>query len=367
MHELVIGGRRIADDTHAYVIAEIGHNHQGSLAKAEELLHAAARAGAHAAKLQKRDNKTLFTRAMYGQPYGGRNSFGATYGEHREALEFGRSEYVHLAQLAAELGIDFFATAFDLPSVDFLVELDVPAIKIASADLTNIPLLEHAAETGKALIVSTGGASMTDVRRACDTILPINPNLALLQCTAVYPAAPSDLNLSVIARYRAEYSNVVIGFSGHDLGPELSWIACALGARMIEKHFTLDRTSAGSDHHFSLDPGQLAELCAGLVRTREALGSPDKRCSDNEASAVRKMGKKLVAARWLPAGHTLTSSDIACKSPGDGLPPYRLNEILGRRLAVPLDTDDDVTLDVLTDEAANELAALVLGTGSRAA
>src|SRR6266581_7875686 len=156
MRQMTIGTRRIGDDTGAYVIAEIGHNHEGSLAKAEELLRRAAAAGADAAKLQKRDNKTLFTKAMYDQPYEGRNSYGPTYGTHREALEFGRREYLRLAGLAAELGIDFFSTAFDLPSVDFLMELDLPAIKIASADVTNTPLLRYAASTGRALIVSTG-------------------------------------------------------------------------------------------------------------------------------------------------------------------------------------------------------------------
>jgi N-acetylneuraminate synthase/sialic acid synthase len=347
MHELNIAGRRVADDTDAYVIAEIGHNHQGSLEKAEQLFREAAAAGAHAAKLQKRDNKTLFTRSMYSQAYEGRNSFGATYGEHRQALEFGRSEYVHLAQLADELDLDMLSTAFDVPSVDFLVGLDLPAIKIASADVTNTPLLKYAAETGKTLIVSTGGAAMDDVRRACDTVLPINPNLALLQCTAVYPAAPADLNLAVIPSYRAEYPEVVIGFSGHDLGPELSWIAYALGARVIEKHFTLDRASTGSDHHFSLDPEQLADLCAGLERTRDAIGSQAKRCSSTEASAVLKMGKKLVAARDLPAGHVLGERDIACKSPGDGMKPYRLSEVLGRRLLVGLEMDGDIRPEVL--------------------
>jgi sialic acid synthase len=364
MREMEIAGRRIADDTAAYVIAEIGHNHEGSLAKAEQLLRAAAASGADAAKLQKRDNKTLFTLAMYTQPYPGRNSFGATYGEHREALEFGRDEYRHLAALAAELGIAFFSTAFDIPSVDFVLDLDLPAIKIASADVTNTPLLRYAAGTGRPLVVSTGGATMDEVRRACDTVLPINPNLALLQCTAVYPAGPADLNLAVIGTFRAEYPDVVVGFSGHDLGPELSWIAYAVGARVIEKHFTLDQTRPGSDHHFSLDPDQLTQLTAGLERTRSALGSPAKRRSASEAAAVRKMGKKLVAARDLPAEHVLGERDIAIKSPGDGMKPYRLPEVLGRRLLVPLDADADVSPEVLADAAEGwEPDAAVAGVG----
>jgi len=352
VRELRIGERRIADDTEAYVIAEIGHNHEGSLERAEELFRQAAAAGAHAAKLQKRDNRSLFTKAMFDEPYPGRNSYGATYGLHREALEFGLAEYRHLAAVAADLGLDFISTAFDQPSVDFLVELGLPAIKIASADVTNTPLLAYAAKTGRPLVISTGGATMDEVSRACDTVLSITADVALLQCTAIYPAAPADLNLSVIGTYRAAYPDTVIGFSGHDLGPELSWVAHALGARVIEKHFTLDHSRPGSDHHFSLDGAQLAELTAGLRRTHEALGDPVKQRSDSEARAVRKMGKKLVAARDLPAGHTVTEQDVAFKSPGDGMKPYRLDEVLGRVLRERMAEDTGFRPDLLTESRA---------------
>lgn len=346
--DLEIADKIISDGTDAYVIAEIGHNHEGDLGKAEELVRKAAAAGASAAKLQKRDNHSLYTRAMFNEPYTGRNSYGPTYGLHREALEFGRSEYIYLLQLAVELGVDFISTAFDFPSVDFLTEIGVPAIKLASADLTNTPLLSCAAKSGKPLIISTGGANMDDVRRAVDTVLPINENLALLQCTAVYPASPADLNLSVISRYRKEFPSVVAGFSGHDSALNASWIAYALGARVIEKHVTLDRTRPGSDHHFSLEPSHLTELVAGLRSTRESIGSPDKRALPEESAAMRKMGKKLVAARDLPAGHHLTDADIAIKSPGgDGMQPYLLPDVIGRSLKAPLETDAALASELL--------------------
>ncbi|MFD8497342.1 N-acetylneuraminate synthase family protein [Amycolatopsis sp. NPDC059657] len=349
MRELQVADFTISDETDAYVIAEIGHNHEGDLGKAIELVRRAAAAGANAAKLQKRDNRSLYTREMYDQPYTGRNSYGATYGLHREALEFGRTEYVELQQLSAELSIDFISTAFDFPSVDFLADVGVPAIKLASADLTNTPLLAYAAKTSKPLIVSTGGAEMDDVRRAVETILPINPNLALLQCTAVYPASAADLNLSVITTYRREFPEVVVGFSGHDDTPEASYTAFALGARVVEKHFTLDRARPGSDHHFSLEPSHLTELVEGLRRTRESLGSNVKRQLPGEAGALRKMGKKLVAAFDLPAGHQLTERDIAIKSPGgDGMKPYLLTEILGRTLTTPLAADAEFSMGQLS-------------------
>lgn len=345
--ELTIKDRTISDDSDAYVIAEIGHNHAGRLDRAEELFRAAAEAGVDAVKLQKRDNRALFTEAMFDEPYTGRNSYGPTYGAHREALELGREEYVRLVRLAAELRVDFMSTAFDYSSVDFLMDVGVEVLKVASGDLTNTPLLAYAAKTGLPLVVSTGGADLDDVRRACDTILPLNPQLALLQCTAVYPAQPDQLNLSVIGTFREEFPTVVAGFSGHDLGPELSWAACALGARVIEKHFTLDREAIGTDHRFSLEPADMKELVTGLRRVRAALGSPVKRPLEAEAGALRKMGKKLVAAYDLPAGHRLSEADIAIKSPGDGIRPYALYDIVGKVLAAPLAKDADLTTDIL--------------------
>lgn len=349
MRALTVNDRTISDDTDAYVIAEIGHNHEGDLGKAEELVRQAAAAGASAVKLQKRDNRLLYTKAMFDSPYPGRNSFGPTYGAHREFLEFGTHEYTHLQQLSAELGVDFFATAFDFASVDFLAELGVPAIKIASGDIRNTPLLAYAAKVGKPLVVSTGGADMESVRRACGTILPINPELALLQCTAMYPAEPEELNLAVLATYRAEFPDTVVGFSGHDLGPQAAWTAYALGARVVEKHVTLDRTRPGSDHKFSMEQADIAELVDGLRRVRRSLGSRDKEVLDGERPAMSKMGKKLVAHRDLPAGHRLTLEDVAIKSPGDGLTPDRLADVVGRRLGRSLATDADITLDDLVD------------------
>ncbi|MCK6585155.1 MAG: N-acetylneuraminate synthase family protein, partial [Anaerolineales bacterium] len=196
---LNINGFEISDDSDCFVIAEIGNNHQGELEKAKALFKAAKECGVDAVKLQKRDNKSLLTKAAYEKPYDNENSFGATYGEHREALEFGKAEYIELQKYAEELGLVMFATAFDMNSADFLAELDMPLYKIASGDLKNTPLLKHVAKIGKPMIISTGGGTMEDVQRAYDTIMPINKQLAILQCTASYPAEPQDLNLRVIS------------------------------------------------------------------------------------------------------------------------------------------------------------------------
>src|SRR3954447_2669619 len=217
-----IDGREIADHTDCYVIAEIGHNHQGSLKQAIELFEKAAEAGADAVKLQKRDNRSLYTTAAFDKPYDHENSFGRTYGEHREALEFGLVEYVKLQKVARDLGLVMMATAFDLPSADFLAGIDMPAYKIASADLGNTPLLRYVAEIGKPMIMSTGGHRLEDVERAYETVAPINSQIAFLQCTAGYPPAWEELDLRVIETYRERFPGVVVGFSGHDSGIAMS-------------------------------------------------------------------------------------------------------------------------------------------------
>ena len=344
---LRIGAHDIGDDTPCYVIAEIGHNHQGSLDKAKELFREAKLAGAHAVKLQKRDNRGLYTRAAYNKPYDNENSFGATYGEHREFLEFGATEYRALQAYAAELGVDFFSTAFDVASADFLQELGVPAYKIASGDLRSTPLLKHVAAFGKPMVISTGGAVVDDVQRAYDTILPINPQLAILQCTAGYPAAWEELDLRVIDEFRQRFPAAVIGFSSHDNGVAMPVAAYVLGARIVEKHFTLNRAMKGTDHAFSLEPVGLRKMVRDLERTFKALGDGVKKTYESERAPIIKMSKSLVVARDLPAGHVLTHADLVMKSPGGGIPPYDIDKVLGRVTLKPLHHDDFLSFDVL--------------------
>lgn len=359
--EMVVDGVRIADDTVTYVIAEIGNNHQGDLEKCKELFRVAKEhCGVHAVKLQKRDNKSLFTRAMYHSEYNSENAFADTYGAHREALEFGRDEYVELQKYAGEIGITFFATAFDIPSADFLADLDMPAYKIASGDLTNTPLLKHVASFGKPLFVSSGGGTMEDVRRAYDLITPINRQLCLMQCTAGYPPEWEQLDLGVITTFRHAFPDVVIGFSSHDSGIAMGPPAHVLGSRVIEKHFTLNRAMKGTDHAFSLEPPGLRRLVRDLERTKLSLGTGEKRRYDSEVGPIKKMSKKLVASRDLPAGHMLTPEDIALKSPGDGLRPYMFDTMVGRRLIKDLKADDALKVEdsiAVSEEAITKVSA----------
>lgn len=345
--ELTIDNFTISDDSDCFVIAEIGNNHQGDLQKAKDMFKAAKECGVNAVKLQKRDNKSLLTRAAYNKPYENENSFGATYGEHREALEFGRTEYVELKKYAAELGLTMFSTAFDMNSADFLAELDMPLYKVASGDLKNTPLLKHIARIGKPMIISTGGGTMEDVQRAYDAIMPINSQLCVLQCTASYPAEPEDLNLRVITTYRERFPDVIIGLSDHENGIAMALAAYVLGSRMVEQHFTLNHTWKGTDHAFSLEPIGMRKLVRDLRRVRIALGDGEKKIYPSEVNPITKMGKKLVASQNLKAGHTLTISDIAVKSPSDGIPPYELDNVIGKVLTKDLLEDQNLIMEDL--------------------
>ena len=347
MRKLTIDGKVIQDDGDCYVIAEIGHNHQGKLETAKEMFKAAKECGADAVKLQKRNNRELFTRAGYEKPYDNPNSYGATYGEHREFLEFGGIEYKELMDYADKIGVTFFATAFDFSSADFLAKLDMPAFKIASGDLKNIPLLTHIAQFQKPMILSTGGGTMEDVNRAYDAVMPINQQLCILQCTAGYPADFDQLNLSVITTFRERFPNLTIGLSSHDNGIAMAVAAYMLGARVIEKHFTLNHTWKGTDHAFSLEPIGFRKMVRDLERVKVAIGDGVKQTYESEKSPIIKMGKKLVAARDLPAGHSIRREDIALKSPGDGLPPYELTKVIGRVTRQDLKEDDNITYEVL--------------------
>jgi len=351
---LEIDGFDIRPGGDCYVIAEIGHNHQGEVEQAKRMFDEAKRCGANAVKLQKRDNRALYTRDFYNKPYDNEFSFGATYGEHREALEFGRAEYVELQAYAREIGITFFATAFDFASADFLAELDMPAYKMASGDLTNTPLLRHVAEIGKPMLVSTGGGTLDDVRRAYETVTEVNSQIAVLQCTAGYPAEWEELDLRVISTYQQVFPDAVVGFSSHDNGIAMPVAAYVLGAQIVEKHFTLNRTMKGTDHRFSLEPVGLRKLVRDLQRTRIALGDGAKTMYQSEAAPILKMGKKIVAARDLPAGHALGREDLALKSPGDGLPPYELEHLIGRTLRHPVGEEMPLTFELL-DELVPEL------------
>lgn len=331
-----------------YVIAEIGNNHQGDLETCKEMFREAKRCGADAVKLQKRDNKSLFTDTAYNAPYENENSYGKTYGEHREFLEFGKEEYVELKELSKELDIDFFATAFDIPSADFLEELDMPMYKIASADITNIPLIDHVASFGKSMIVSTGGATLEDIYRVSDEYKEKIP-LTILHCVASYPNKSEELNLKVISSMQRLLSrHVKVGFSNHHPSVYMNYIAYAMGAKVIEVHFTLNRASKGTDHAFSLEPKGLETLCSDLESISKAFGNGEKEPLESEKKPIEKMSKSIYPSKNIKKGEAITHENTRILCPGDGLKPYELENIIGKTTNKDLSTEISIKKEDLT-------------------
>lgn len=343
MSTIRFGRSTIRRDGPCYVIAEIGHNHQGSLETAKTMIRRAAQCGVSAVKFQKRDNPTLYTRALYNKPYDNENSYGETYGRHREHLEFDRGQYVELMRVADECGVEFMATAFDPASADFLHELGITSFKLASADITNVELIRHVARFGKPLFLSTGAASLEEIRIGYEAARPCHDRICLMHCVASYPPEYDQLNLRVIETLRREFPEAVIGYSGHDNGILASVIAYMLGATVVEKHFTLNHAWKGTDHRFSLEPEGLRKQVRDLQRVDQALGDGVKRVMEFEVEARLKMGKSLYTARRLPAGTVLTRGDIAVKSPAAGLPVYEIDNLLGRTVCRDMEEEEPFT------------------------
>lgn len=286
---------------------------------------------------------------MFNQPYDNENSYGPTYGLHREALEFGRDEYVELQRYAKELGLTFFATAFDFKSADFLEALDIPAYKLASQS-KSLPLLRYVASFSKNR--SSLAREAVPWRMFAGCRKSNSPHQFPIGHPSMYGGIPSafeELELSVISTFRREFPNATIGFSSHDSGIAMAVAAYVLGARVVEKHFTLNRAMKGTDHAFSLEPVGLKKMVRDLQRVRLAMGTGVKHTFASEQKPLLKMGKKLVAARPLAAGQILKAADIALKSPSNDLPPYELERLVGKTLSKPMIEDQEFTLEIVSD------------------
>jgi len=293
---LTIGDQRLADEEPCYVVAELGANHGGHLPTALQMIKIAIQCGVSACKLQKRENATLYSRALLDQPYDHEHSFGSTYGTHRQALEFGEREYQACRGVAKAHGKALFATAFDEASADFLMALGLPAIKIASGGLTDGTLLRYVSTLGVPILLSTGGGTFAAVDRAVNTLTAGRSPFALLHCTAAYPVLDyTELNLRAIVTMRERYPDTVIGWSGHVSGIAMPLIAYAYGARLVEMHFTLNRAMKGTDHAFSLEPAGLRKLCRDLDRACQATGDGIKRLYESERKPLSKMRRVQTA------------------------------------------------------------------------
>ena len=357
MRKFSIGTKQISQDSPPYIIAEIGSNHNGNFNTCLEMIRKAALCGVDAVKLQKRFNQTMFTKAKLAESYENENSFGKTYGEHREALDwFGREEFEAAREEAWKHDVDFIVTPFDFKAVDFLKYMELDAIKIASCDLTNIPLIRYAARLGKPIIVSCGGHwgeanggtrfKAMLIRRAYNELALMNVPFAFLHCVSEYKTIrDEDLNLRSI-QWLMDNFDIPIGFSSHHPGIQPLLRSYDLGARIIEAHFTLSRAQKGTDHAFSLEPAGLAKLCEDVRRISVWDGEYGPGGIPKEDDGfIRKMGKAVHVLKPIQAGEVLNTDNVGLKAPAEGLPPFELDNVIGKIAICPMSTSDELTWD----------------------
>lgn len=315
-----------------FVIAEAGVNHNGSLELAFELVDAAVAAGSHAVKFQafKADRLVTRTAAMAG--YQARNT-GRAESQHEmlRRLELGPDEFGELQRYCDQQGILFLCTPFDRESAEELLALGVPALKVSSGEVTNLPFLEFLARQGVPVILSTGMADLGEVEAAVRTVQAGGAPLALLHCTTDYPCSPGDVNLRAMETMRQAFG-VPVGYSDHTEGIEVTLAAVAMGAGIIEKHFTLSRDLPGPDHKASLEPDELRSLTLGAARIWQALGNGRKLPAPKEYAMRATVRKSLVAAADLAEGLVLGPEHLEIKRPGTGIAPSMYGQVLGRPL-----------------------------------
>jgi N,N'-diacetyllegionaminate synthase len=332
MQPVQIGKKLIGSGQPVFVIAEAGVNHNGDLKMARALIDVAVDAGADAVKFQTFQADRLATADAPKAEYQLQTTGNAeSQLEMLRRLELSADAHRELQSYCRERGIIFLSTPFDEEAVDLLAELGVPAFKISSGDLTNSPLLEYVASKGKPVILSTGMSELAEVIEAVSVLDSVGcENPVLLHCVSNYPAEPAEVNLRAMQTMRAAF-DLNVGFSDHTEGIDVSVAAVALGACVIEKHFTLDRALPGPDHRASLEGEELRQLVKSIRRVETALGSGRKAPTASEVETARVARRSLVAARDIPAGVTLKREMVVMRRPGTGLSPATLSAVLGRQ------------------------------------
>jgi sialic acid synthase SpsE len=341
--EFEIAGRHVGPGHPCYVIAEAGANHNRDLGTAKALIDVAAEAGADAVKFQTYRAEGMYSRKTPNPSYLGKAALlkdQETVWELIKRVEIPWEWHEPLAAHAVAADVHFLSTPFEEAAVDLLESVSVPAYKIASYEITHLPLIEHCARTGKPLLISTGMASLADIERALDAANGAGcESIALLHCAINYPPRFEDLNLRAIDTLRTAFQ-LPVGWSDHTPGHTADVAAVALGAVMVEKHYTLSRDQEGPDHGFAIEPDELAAMVTAIRETEASLGSPVKRVTEAEAEMFRIGRRSLVAARDLQAGEVVQREDLAVKRPGYGIPVYELDVVVGRQVAVAIEADE---------------------------
>lgn len=316
----------IGDFLKPYIVAELNTSHYGSIETAKEMIDRAKEVGCSCVKFQSWSKESLYSKTYYDEnPIAGRIV---------QKFAFSEAQLMEVAQYSREHGIAFSSTPYSPAEVDFLVEkCDAAYIKVASMDLNNYPFLEYIARCGVPIVLATGMGTMEEIRRAVATIEDAgNQNICLLHCISIYPPEISTIRLKNILGLRKEFPNYPVGLSDHSTGSEMATAAVALGAAMIEKHFTLDRTKIGMDNQMATEPEEMAQLVRNCQNVHTALGDTERIVLPAEMEQRKKMRRSVIATRDLSAGTMLTKADLSAKRPGTGLPPEKIYELIGKVL-----------------------------------
>lgn len=330
--ELILkNGKIIRAGCKPYIIAELNSSHNGNLEVAKEMIRSAKECGCDCVKFQSWTADTLYCKEYYEKnPIAKR--IVSKFAMPEEAL-------LEMVEFCKEIEIDFSSTPYSEREVDFLVEnCQVPFIKIASMEINHHEFLRYIAKKKLPMILSTGMATMGEIKDAVDKIVECgNSQLCILHCTSIYPAAPKDIALNNIVGLQKKFPQYPIGFSDHSIGSEMAVAAVALGATVVEKHFTLDNKKMGMDNNMATEPEQFKALVEACHNVSAALGTEERVLNEEELEQRKKMRRSLVAARDLPAGTVLTKKDLVCKRPGDGISPERMGEVIGNVVISNLD------------------------------
>ena len=324
-----------------YVIAEIGSNHNGDMNLCRRLIDSAAESGAQAVKFQSWTDKSLIAEEEYARntSYSDKKKHFGSLREMVTAYQFTAEQHVEAAAYCKSRGIAFCSTPFSAEEADLLEKLDVPFFKIASMDIIHLSLLRHVARKQRPVVISTGMATLAEIERAVETVRAEgNERLVLLHCVSIYPPDYDTIHLRNMAALEQAFG-VPVGFSDHTLGTAIPLAAIALGACMIEKHFTLDQDMEGWDHAISANPEQLKTIVEEGRNIFTALGDTRRTVSPAEIEKRKKFRRSLVTARPLQCGHVLTESDLDAKRPGTGIRPDDIGHVLGRRVASDMIAD----------------------------
>jgi len=314
----------------SFIIAEVGQNHNGDLELAKEYIRVFALAGADAVKFQTRNNKYLFSEDAYNATYNSENAFAATYGEHREKLELKPEWLPILKNECINNGVKFMSTPFDEPSLELLLEIEVDILKIASFDLGNLPFIQRIAKSMKPVVISVGGGKIDQIRSSVDTILSYHNNLAILHCVSEYPCEYNRLGLDNISNLIKEFPNCVIGSSDHFNGILSGPVAFMKGARVFEKHVTLNRSSKGTDHSFALEPQGFGKFVRDIRRVNHML-PPKPEMELGSESVFKKLGKSIVALNDIIAGQELSQDVLSGRIfTKQYIPVRESNKVVGR-------------------------------------